>query len=725
MKNKLLLLVLALLVSLGTTIASPPPSPIRYVDLNATGANDGSSWANAYISLQDALNVTGAGAKIFVAAGTYYPEQDKTGNANPTDIRTKTFFIERGIFLYGGFAGTETNIAERVNFGNGEVNETILSGDIQVQGTHTDNVYGVVYSKASSGSFIIDGFSIKDGYADGGAKKGAGFYYDAWGIASRGNPTINNCYFANNYGTQYGATLITVVQSYIIAPVISNCIFEDNSSNVSVNAMLSVYAGGNAVNNTKIINCKFIGNNSFPIETNASRGVCNAEINNCLIAGNNGGMYNQASREGENSSKIINTTITANSQSTYAFGAIYNKNSATFNVEFTNCIIWNNQNQSDIGSADANIYGEAAIYNNCLIQNITDGTGTNLDGMTNAAEFNYPALVEAIDLTTATLPTSAGDFHLLTGSPALDLGDNAANTQIYDLDGNTRIQNTTIDLGPYEAELSSPPQTAIPDTNFEQALIDLGIDTDGIINQQVATADISGVTSLYVSGKSITDLTGIEDFVALEELECYDNSLSSLNTTGLTNLSTIDTGNNELTLLDVSTNTSLELLFCSNNLLTDLDLSSNTVLTKVYVDNNSLTSLDISNGNNADIGRFNSINNPDLTCIYVDDKTDIPSVWEKDDSAEYLNSGESCAPLAINLFDNNTELLTFPNPVIESFGIKTDYTIKSVKLYNITGELVKEYKEQTNYSVANQAKGVYFVKIECTYKSFTQKLIIE
>ena len=73
--------------------------------------------------------------------------------------------------------------------------------------------------------------------------------------------------------------------------------------------------------------------------------------------------------------------------------------------------------------------------------------------------------------------------------------------------------------------------TSIPDPNFEQALIDLGIDSDGIINQQVLTADISGVPSLDVSNKNISDLTGIEDFISLVSLNCGYNELDSLDVT--------------------------------------------------------------------------------------------------------------------------------------------------------------------------------------------------
>jgi hypothetical protein len=71
--------------------------------------------------------------------------------------------------------------------------------------------------------------------------------------------------------------------------------------------------------------------------------------------------------------------------------------------------------------------------------------------------------------------------------------------------------------------------TQIPDPNFEQALIDLGIDSDGVINGQVLTSDVEDVLFLDVHNRSISDLTGIQDFISLENLYCYDNLLTSLN----------------------------------------------------------------------------------------------------------------------------------------------------------------------------------------------------
>ena len=98
--------------------------------------------------------------------------------------------------------------------------------------------------------------------------------------------------------------------------------------------------------------------------------------------------------------------------------------------------------------------------------------------------------------------------------------------------------------------------TAIPDQNFEQALIDLGY--DNVIDGQVLTSNIDVITYLYVSNRNITDLTGIEDFTALTELYCSYNLLTNL---------------------DVSQNTALTRLACQNNQLTNLDVSQNIALT--------------------------------------------------------------------------------------------------------------------------------------------------
>ena len=135
--------------------------------------------------------------------------------------------------------------------------------------------------------------------------------------------------------------------------------------------------------------------------------------------------------------------------------------------------------------------------------------------------------------------------------------------------------------------------TAIPDANFEQALIDLNIDTDGL-NGSVETANISGVISLNVSSKSISDLTGIEDFISLTSLYCFDNQLTSLDVTKNTALTFMQCFSNQITSIDVTKNTALTFLNFNGNQLTSIDLSQNTLLTSLGIFWNQLTSLDTS-----------------------------------------------------------------------------------------------------------------------------------
>ena len=157
------------------------------------------------------------------------------------------------------------------------------------------------------------------------------------------------------------------------------------------------------------------------------------------------------------------------------------------------------------------------------------------------------------------------------------------------------------------------PFTLIPDPNFEQALIDLGIDTDAL-NGQILNIDALGVTSLNLSARSISDLTGIEAFVDLEFLNCNVNNLSSLDlglNDGLmtlfchTNslmgldissnlaLTYVDCHSNTLNTLDVSNNDDLETLICYDNQLGTLDVSQNTILMSLDCRNNFLPSLNI------------------------------------------------------------------------------------------------------------------------------------
>ncbi len=139
--------------------------------------------------------------------------------------------------------------------------------------------------------------------------------------------------------------------------------------------------------------------------------------------------------------------------------------------------------------------------------------------------------------------------------------------------------------------------TNIPDPEFEQYLVEQGIDTDGIVNQEVLTADIAGVESLNVNSRNISDLTGIEDFASLTFLDCSNNELTTLNVNENKNLVELICFLNKLTLLQVSGASALETLKCENNALSGLDVSQNKNLSVLNCNGNELEKLNVNGAN--------------------------------------------------------------------------------------------------------------------------------
>lgn len=138
--------------------------------------------------------------------------------------------------------------------------------------------------------------------------------------------------------------------------------------------------------------------------------------------------------------------------------------------------------------------------------------------------------------------------------------------------------------------------TKIPDAKFEAQLIKLKI--DDVADGQVLTSKIATVTSLIIYSSSITDLTGIQDFIALETLDCDFNSLTSLDVSKNTLLQKLTCRMNKITAINLSNNTLLLYLDIYDNEVTTLDLSNNKSLTSLYCNSNQLTSLDITNNTN-------------------------------------------------------------------------------------------------------------------------------
>ena len=164
-----------------------------FVDASATGNNDGSSWANALVSLQDALAAASSGDEIWIAAGLYHPDQ---GNGLTPGDRSLSFDLKSGIQVHGGFAGTESSRTAR----DFETNVTVLSGDLASNDDgfvlREDNSYHVVRAIGSDDNTLLEGVTIVSGQADGedADSLGGGIYISGgqpWIVNTRGEQLIS------------------------------------------------------------------------------------------------------------------------------------------------------------------------------------------------------------------------------------------------------------------------------------------------------------------------------------------------------------------------------------------------------------------------------------------------------------------------------------------------------------------------------------------------------
>ena len=308
-----------------------------------------------------------------------------------------------------------------------------------------------------------------------------------------------------------------------------------------------------------------------------------------------------------------------------------------------------------------------------------DRVGTNLN-------FRF----DAIDLPPSVSGTSTGKGYVvfkIKPKPGFALGDIIPNTANIYFDFNPAIITNTFRTKFVNAISSLI--TAIPDVNFEQRLINLGI--DDVIDGGVLTASINTLTALDVDGQNIADLTGIQDFTALTSFTCRNNQLTNLNVSslpalnslhcqynlltnldvsGLVNLSVLVCNNNQLSSLDVSGSPILGVLECSYNLLTSLNVNGLVILGALSCNNNQLTSLNVTGltglrglnctsnllSGTLDVSSLALVtllcsDNPSLTCIQVSDVAaayaDI--YWVKDSIAVY-SLDCSCASLITTTF---------------------------------------------------------------------------
>ncbi|WP_179009480.1 T9SS type A sorting domain-containing protein [Winogradskyella forsetii] len=280
--------------------------------------------------------------------------------------------------------------------------------------------------------------------------------------------------------------------------------------------------------------------------------------------------------------------------------------------------------------------------------------------------------------------------------------------------------------------------TFVPDDNFEQALIDLGY--DDILDDEVLTQNIVGITQLSIQNKSITDLTGLEDFASLTNLLCDGNGFSSITFHPNVNLTSFICQYNQLTEIDLGQHTNLISFACTSNNLTSLDVSANQNLIFLVAGGNQFTELDLSNnpnidefgltetnpfiesldirsGNNTNIDFFDIFNSPNLEFILVDDCAYSTQNWTNIDSASTfieIEGQTECSSLSVNEVNIRSNFSIYPNPVKDFLTIENinNVDLKKIEIFSVLGKKIKTITNQfKKIDFQLFSPGLYFINI--------------
>ncbi|UAY53161.1 beta strand repeat-containing protein [Ferruginibacter albus] len=489
MKKTILLLLLLAFVFSSNLIAQTT----RYVD-NASvgGANNGTSWDDAFLKLEDAIAAANDGDTIFVAKGTYF-----------TPIGG-TFNMKEGVKIFGSFQGGETSLSQRV-FGFQASDSSILSG--QYLSRVIENIDNGLTTAA-----VLDGFILTDGSAfQGGAMynknvtptfnnliiknsrsngpySGGGIYNenasitltnsiitaDTAGVYGGGvynlnsSPVFNNVQIINNISHNDGGGMYNDNSFNNLNPQLTNVIFKNNTCGLPNNNGGGMY---NYNSSPVLQNVDFIANTAGfggGMYNNGANFNISPTLTDVSFKGNSagqggGGMYNYVGSY----PTLTNTLFSGNSAD--QGGGVY---SYSASATYTNVTFAGNNAATD-GGAMHNDFGCTTTITNCIISGNSSSVYTYPDPDFSNTNFSYtlieggigigvgndngnnlvsdptdPLYANPVAYTLA--PTSAGDYTLKTGSYAINAGNNAANTTTLDLAGKPRIVDNTIDMGAYE-----------------------------------------------------------------------------------------------------------------------------------------------------------------------------------------------------------------------------------------------------------------------------------
>ncbi|MCB4797831.1 T9SS type A sorting domain-containing protein [Neotamlana laminarinivorans] len=392
---------------------------VYYVDANATGANDGSSWADAFTNVTDALALTNLNDAVWVAKGTYTLADKNT----PIAVSTNE------VDIIGGFAGTETTLADRDFTAIHTTNATIFTGDINgddIDGdfslNKTDNAERLFELRTSNVTF--DGIIFENIYDTS----------QSGGVEENGVIFIPNSLNANNLK-------------------IKNSIFRSNYSNGYL-LKIRKFNQGLLIENTKFINNTIVNMGLVYVQSDSTNGYIFTRWANVLVADNDINLtaldiYREDWNNGSTLDVVINNSTFVNNDYNGTYGnSITASGNGSVNLNVNNSIFW--QNTVNGTAATRDISNGLDEHYDVFIRNSIANVSSNAGTFGTFSATNVTTLDPATDnlnLDSDYKPTSASNY-------IVDQGDNAyfdlALFGDLDLAGNDRIFNSTIDLGAFE-----------------------------------------------------------------------------------------------------------------------------------------------------------------------------------------------------------------------------------------------------------------------------------
>ena len=444
----------------GCSVSPCPPDAfvvkisikVWYVDGDVSSSGDGTSWGTAFKTIQEAIDAASAGDEIWVKQGTYVPSSEIT--------------VYKDIYIYGGFAGSETTKNQR----DWRMNVTSVDGGTSIR------CFNV------SADATIDGFTITRGDAtpaDGGGMSISGavspkiancFFrgnsaQNGGGVAVGPNaiPTITNCIFKGNYAQDLGGGIYNLQSTVMI----TNCIF-------SINSALSDGGGGIANLNSilTITNCNFWGNatGTDGIDGDGVHNISSlSTITNCILW--NGETSNPEIYDDSGSTSSVNYCDIEG-----VFSGVGNINLDPLfvdpehdNFNLTNsspCIDSGNNSAPGIPTFD--FEGEPRIVDGVVDIGADEFLDTDTDGMPDYWEMNHFG-----DLSHDGTVDTDGD-----GLTDLQEFENNTDPNSQDTDGDGLIDGDEVNIYGTDPLTSGQQEGYIPDIE-RAALIDIYNSTDG------------------------------------------------------------------------------------------------------------------------------------------------------------------------------------------------------------------------------------------------------